>query len=301
MLVPNQLVEVHWNPYTQKYYQSKGYKFTGRGEPFMVKIEDLMKGSHAKVQVICDYCGKTYTKVYKDYFAQHENGDCCVNCEGQKSLVVCEKIHGKGYRGEKIRQIVKERYDVDCITFLPEITQKIKETNLAKYGYSTALLLPENREKCLLALKEESTIEKRKQTNLAKYGYEFPLSNAKIREKIAASYYKYGRIATSSQQKKVYDMLKTFCSSCELNYPCGNYSLDCAIFTNTIKIDVEYDGAYWHKDKDKDARRDEYVRSAGYRILRIKGGHKIPTIEELKDIIEKLINGNEHFIEIDVE
>lgn len=47
MLKENQFVTVKWNPYSQKYYQSKGYVFTKRGDEFQVKIEDLQEGSHA--------------------------------------------------------------------------------------------------------------------------------------------------------------------------------------------------------------------------------------------------------------
>lgn len=91
MLKENQFVTVKWNPYSQKYYQSKGYVFTKRGDEFQVKIEDLQEGSHAKVKVICDFCGKEYTKIYKDYFAQYKNGDCCKKCQGKKSLKTTEQ------------------------------------------------------------------------------------------------------------------------------------------------------------------------------------------------------------------
>ncbi len=35
------------------------------------------------------------------------------------------------------------------------------------------------------------------------------------------------------------------------------------------KIDIEYDGKFWHKDKYKDAIRDEELRKAGWKVIRV--------------------------------
>ena len=48
----------------------------------------------------------------------------------------------------------------------------------------------------------------------------------------------------------------------ELNYVLSSLFLDIILIVNDeIKIDIEYDGNYWHKDSQKDRRRDEYVKS----------------------------------------
>ena len=74
------------------------------------------------------------------------------------------------------------------------------------------------------------------------------------------------------------------------------------IIVNGIKIDVEYDGIFWHKDKeDYDRRRNYFVISNGYKILRIKAKHKIPSEQELKYYINKLVNTNKKIIEIKIE
>lgn len=60
-----------------------------------------------------------------------------------------------------------------------------------------------------------------------------------------------------------------------------------------IKIDVEYDGMFWHQDKQRDIRRNNFVQSQGYKVLRIKGAKKdpIPTFEQIDEQIDKLLNG----------
>ena len=57
-----------------------------------------------------------------------------------------------------------------------------------------------------------------------------------------------------------------------------------------IKIDIEYDGSYWHRDQQCDIRRDKFLRDNGFKILRIRSSHKIPTEKELFSSIEYLLN-----------
>ena len=146
MLKENQLIKTRWNPFTKKYYESLGYEYTGKNTELWVKIEDLPLNSHIKVEVICDFCGKEYSKAYKDYNVQHNGGDCCVDCEGIKSLKTGRERHGKNYRGEILREISLERYGVDNVAKLNEIQEKIRSTNLERYGMPCALFDKNNHE-----------------------------------------------------------------------------------------------------------------------------------------------------------
>ena len=60
-------------------------------------------------------------------------------------------------------------------------------------------------------------------------------------------------------------------------------------------MDIEYDGEYWHQDAQQDRRRDEFVKSQGYKILRIRGRYDIPNREQLIQHIEKLVNSQHTF------
>ena len=65
----------------------------------------------------------------------------------------------------------------------------------------------------------------------------------------------------------------------EINYLIGNIFVDILL---ADKIIVEYDCWHWHKDVlTKDRRRDEFLKSRGYKILRIKSSHLIPTLEQI--------------------
>lgn len=88
-------------------------------------------------------------------------------------------------------------------------------------------------------------------------------------------------------------------SICELNYPESRVYLDVLFESNNIKIDVEYDGSHWHKDRQKeDRRRDEFLKGKSYKILRIKSTHDIPDSNQLKEKIEELLLTDKKFSEI---
>lgn len=111
---------------------------------------------------------------------------------------------------------------------------------------------------------------------------------------------KHDNVPTSSQQIMLYDILVELYGNCKLNYPCGNNFLDCVIEYNGIKIDIEYDGWYWHQNKQRDRRRDEFVKSQGYKIFRIVGSHKIPDTKIIQESIEELISTDKTFIRINI-
>ena len=72
------------------------------------------------------------------------------------------------------------------------------------------------------------------------------------------------------------------------------------MIVNDVLINIEYDGKFWHNNPQSDRKRDEFVKSQGYKIIRIKGSHNIPSLEQIQSAIEKLINSEHKFIEIDM-
>ena len=50
------------------------------------------------------------------------------------------------------------------------------------------------------------------------------------------------------------------------NQRIGKYFADFVIFNDVI---VECDGEYWHRDKEKDRRRDLYLMERGYSVFRL--------------------------------
>lgn len=52
-------------------------------------------------------------------------------------------------------------------------------------------------------------------------------------------------------------------------FPIGPFFAD---FCNPVaKVVIECDGAAWHQDKEKDARRQQFIEEQGYTVLRIPG------------------------------
>lgn len=86
MFDENQLVETKWNGRTKKYYESKGYKYTKVGDVFFVKAKDLKPNSHEHVEVICDFCGKSFYPTMNDYSHHSDKDvDSCNHCKFIKS------------------------------------------------------------------------------------------------------------------------------------------------------------------------------------------------------------------------
>lgn len=158
-----------------------------------------------------------------------------------------------------------------------------KKTNIRKYG-------------AISPAQNDSVKQKMASTCIEKYGYKCSLSSPIVREKISKTLRQNETVRTSKQQIKMFELLKNMFPGAQiiLNKAVGTLNLDIEFVIDNCKIDVEYDGWYWHRDKNKDLKRDYYLYSLGYKILRIHSGTLIPTEEELKDSINFLINTEHH-------
>lgn len=75
-----------------------------------------------------------------------------------------------------------------------------------------------------------------------------------------------------------------------MNYAESSFLLDVALFVNDIKIDIEYDGWYWHRNEQKDNARNSVLLKLGWKIIRIQSGTCLPTDDELIRCINNAIN-----------
>lgn len=271
MLKEEQLIEMTWVSRNRKFYMNKGYNFTKIYDKFLVNVDDLPKSSDKYVDVICDHCGNIYKETYKHYNRKNKTDDCCKMCWNVKMQESMLQKYGK-----------KHALQID------EFQHKFEETCLNKFGvkYPT---------------QSTDVQQKRDATNIERYGCANVSQNAKIREKISNSFYQHGSCPTSKQQLYLFERLNDLYGQCELNYPCGNCMLDCAVFIDGFLIDVEYDGTYWHQDAIKDRKRDEFVKSQGYKIIRFVGKSKVPTDEQIIVAVNELLNTNKKFIKIELD
>lgn len=216
---------------------------------------------------------------------------------------VVNYFQADGFR-EKAINTCQEKYGVNSPAQNKEIMNKMKNTCLERYGTFNATLNSEIRQKqidtCIekyggiSSLSNVGIREKGKQTMMQKYGCENAGQSRELKEKAAMTRIKNGNgIATSEQQLILKEMLEKEYPDfeCSLNYVISFLFLDIALIKDELKIDVEYDGSYWHKDAQKDRKRDEFLKSQRFKILRIRSGHLLPTVEEINKAIEKLKKG----------
>ena len=102
-----------------------------------------------------------------------------------------------------------------------------------------------------------------------------------------------GSTYTSKPQMQIYDLLseKYGKENVTLNKNFRWYFLDVVVVVNGIIFDIEYDGAFYHQNQQRDAHRDNIIKKK-YKILRIRGGHFVPSIEEIEEKINYMIQNN---------
>jgi hypothetical protein len=229
------------------------------------------------------------SKDYYDKFMKKENEDKCKTCDSVNKFISM----GRGYSEHcsrkcanldeniqtKIKNTWMKNYGVNHPCKSDTIKTKKKITCLDRYGVENPMQFKEIKEKakstCLtkygvtVPAKSKKIKEKTKQTNLAKYG----VANTWQLEKVLA-YIRNGGAAyansfvknPSRPQIKLFNLVRSIYSDAVLNYPCMNYSIDVAIPSR--KIAIEYDGSYWHKNKEKDKDRQRKIEAEGWKVIR---------------------------------
>lgn len=329
MLLTNQ-IEINVSNRTATYFKEKGYKIPTKYSEnskkevidtkakILVEIMDLSDSSHEKIKYICDCCGNIFETTYHDWKNQKspELGDLCKSCSIKN----------------KLPKIMQNKYGYSNSAQVPEIVSKKKETNLEKYGNEWAICSKEvrdNIEQSLLfkygvtnPMQIETVKQKAKNTNNKKYGGNSPMCSEEVRHKseqtclkkygvknafqskeiqrkARITLYENNTVPSSKPEKKLYNLLKDMFGeeNCFPSYPEDNFSLDCMLEINNIKIDVEYDGWYWHQNrKQKDGARNAILLNNGYRIIRIIADNKdtMPTKEQIQNAVDYLVKDNHH-------
>lgn len=80
-IIKPQKVKVKWHGHNRKHFESIGYKWTSKGYEFEVEVEELTKGSRAKVRCECDYCKTEFEMDMRD--CKGNKTFCSVECYGK--------------------------------------------------------------------------------------------------------------------------------------------------------------------------------------------------------------------------
>lgn len=160
------------------YYRNLGYKVDVR-KPFLVKPQDLMKGSQVKVTTICDKCQSETKNVFKDYY-NYTTGLTqpyyCSRCKTIKSEVtsmqkwgVKNPMQSKEVR-LKLKESLVEKYGVSHYSKTQEWRNKFKQTSQSKYKTENPF-------------SNQGIKDKIKLVNLQNLGVEYPMQSPDVREK----------------------------------------------------------------------------------------------------------------------
>ena len=186
---------------------------------------------------------------------------------------------------QHVRESLYKKYGAYDVMHIPHILQKIKDTNLKKFGVEFPLqqLKKENSEiyqkisqTCInkfgvdYPLKNKEVREKIKQTNIQKYGVDNPLKNKEIREKIKqTNIQKYGvdnplknkeiwkksqdnrQISSKSKlENNFLNYLKLKYESDDIitQYKSKEYPYYCDFYIKSINLYIEIQGHWTHND-----------------------------------------------------
>ena len=217
-----------------------------------------------------------------------KKNETCIEKYGETSVLLCDKIR------QKKEETCLEKYGHKHSWQSDVVRQKCRQTCLEKYGVEVPSQTKEVQDKMRSTFKERYGVE---------YSLQVPEFAHKARVNANKTMHANGTVTTSSQQIKVYEMCVSLFgeNNVTLNKPLSKLSLDIELIYNGEHIDVEYDGRHWHNDPSKDRARDEVVKAFGYRVLRIKGDHGVPTEQMIVDAVEKLVNENRSFLKIELD
>ena len=236
----------------------------------------------------CQYSdlGKKITKEIKIKSNLEKYG---VEHTSQLKEVTDKRTKSRADHVNKIQQHVREslykKYGAYDVMHIPHILQKIKNTNLKKFGVEFPLqqLKKENSEiyqkisqTCInkfdvdSPLKNKEVREKIKQTNIQKYGVDNPLKNKEIREKIKqTNIQKYGvdnplknkeiwkksqdnrQISSKSKlENNFLNYLKLKYESDDIitQYKSKEYPYYCDFYIKSINLYIEIQGHWTHND-----------------------------------------------------
>lgn len=156
----------------KNFYLELGYTSMSIGQEILVPINHISIGSHKIICVICDYCSKEYNSAAKSYFKYKLKNpllkkDACFDCRYLKMKDCCQAKNG-----------------VDNVFQLKEIKNKIKITNLEKYGVDNPAKNDDVKRKYAAGISSSSAnaLIRRKATNIEKYGVDNVAKVGSIKE-----------------------------------------------------------------------------------------------------------------------
>jgi len=261
-----------------KNLEKNGY-ITNLNDVIEIDVEHLSVGSHVKIEVKCDVCGKERGNLmYKEYLTNLKSGGY-YSCQGKCS-------------SDKNKKTCLEKYGVEYVTQSEIFKNKSRETMIFLYGtdnYSKTNQFKRNFKKIMLekyGVQNPSEVEefkiKRKETMLEKYGVEYYVLSDGFKEKSETTSLKnrgveHPMMLKSEVEKRLIKKGLSFRSDDFLRY---RSMVDNLTKKNKKELFEKWDGY--------DAYDGEYIKDN----LNLKGQHgDYPTIDHIVSVYFGFKNG----------
>jgi very-short-patch-repair endonuclease len=204
---------------------------------------------------------------------------------------------------EHRKQNCLEKYGVDSTNKIPEIRDKYEKTMLERYGSDRKEILNKTKKTCIEKYGENynEIFQKRAEdAMIEKYGKKCSMQVDFIREKMLKT---LSENVSSKMEDSVYETLKDIYGE-KVQHSVVQYDfiLDFVLNIDDCKINIEYDGWYWHKDRlEADKRRNNFLINRGYKVLRIRSKRDLPTKEQIVTCIDYLVKDNHTYKELNLD
>lgn len=193
-MIIDKTIRVKNKPYYIKIGYNSGIEFID------VKIDDIRHCSHVKIKVRCDYCGNEKELSFVKYMKNTKYNKLPYACSHKCSV-------------EKLMNTFNDKFG--CVSSQhPDIKQKMRETNLEKYGVEYTFQSNEIMEKSKQSnLKKfgvdnasQSDIIKQKkiETTLKNWGVENPSQSTEIKNKKIITHKKHFGVEYGTQSREIY-------------------------------------------------------------------------------------------------
>lgn len=210
---------------------------------------------------------------------------------------------------EKRKVTCLQKYGVEHATQNQDVINKRTQTNLTRYGSSSPFGNKEVQEKIKqtninkygdeYACRAESVKVKTRNTNLKKYGVTHVSQNKDIRNKqINTLVSRYGTTvirSNNSEQNKLMEWLNSINNSFVKNQYFNNKEID--IYSDKLKLGIEYCGLYWHCEDSKEPRKRSYHQSKlkiaqnnNFRLITIFSDEWINKNKQVKNLLKSVLN-----------
>ncbi len=246
-MILEEKVEIIGNSKNLKYYRERGYK-VDVGEKIIVETKDLSHGSTFKVLVSCDVCNVKKKISWSSYVISTSNDKdgkyYCITCAlyVKKTLTNIEKYGGKSPA---------------CSN---EVVNKIKNTNMKKYGNNSSLhgsrqletekifLEKFGNKVPLKSSKSKEILKKMESTNIEKYGGKSPLNSKNILYKVKKTNIERYGVDNVSKNKEIINKIRN-----HFFQKYGKYYVETDEFKEKSKesIEMKYGPNGYHKSQEK--------------------------------------------------